>query len=257
VQALPPTRVLWLVTARAGSRAIPHKNVADLGGHPLLAYRIAAARAAGADEVWLSTDDEDYGAVGQEHGATVPFLRPPELASDTASSIDVVLHAIAEADAAGIGFDVVALLEPTSPFVRPATLAAAVERLAAEPLADAIVATRMVRPSTFYVQPAGDYLDTIARRLTRGTVRRQDEPIEITPSGGFYIARRDVVEQRRSFCPRRWRSWTDAETRRAAAPVPTMARCAPRRSSPRASGRRAWSARCWPTSRARRSWSMS
>src|SRR5262245_15654181 len=96
-------KTLWLVTARAGSKSIPHKNIRPLGGHPLLAWRIAAARSlAGGDPVWLSTDDEEYAALGEQYGAEVPFLRPRELATDAARSIDVALHAMEVAEGRGM-----------------------------------------------------------------------------------------------------------------------------------------------------------
>jgi CMP-N,N'-diacetyllegionaminic acid synthase len=88
-------QVLWLITARSGSRSVPDKNILPLGGHPLLAYRIAVARTlAGAENVWLSTDSERYAEIGRAYGASIPFLRPPELSTDATPSVDVVLHAM-------------------------------------------------------------------------------------------------------------------------------------------------------------------
>jgi CMP-N,N'-diacetyllegionaminic acid synthase len=183
-------KTLWLVTARAGSKSIPHKNVRPLAGHPLLAWRIAAARALGSGAVWLSTDSADYAAIGERYGARVPFLRPPELATDSARSIDVALHAMAFAEAEGAPAEALGLLEPTSPFVRPETLRAARARLEGAPAAHGVVATRVVRPSSFHVQPEAETLGVLAARMAAaGTLRRQDEAVEITPSGGFYIAR--------------------------------------------------------------------
>jgi len=184
-------KTLWLVPARAGSKSIPHKNVRPLAGHPLLAWRIAAARAlSGDDPVWLSTDTPDYAALGERYGARVPFLRPPELAADDARSIDVVRHAMAFAEAEGAPADALGLLEPTSPFVQPATLRDAADRLERTPAAQAIVATRLARPSTFYIQPEAETLAVLAARMAAaGVLRRQDEAAEVTPSGGFYIAR--------------------------------------------------------------------
>ena len=193
-------KTLWLIAARSGSTGIPDKNVKLLAGHPLLAYRVAAAREIAArPDVWISTDSSRYAEIAATYGATVPFLRPAELATDAASSVDVVVHALDVAEAQGLRYEAVALLEPTAPFVRSSTLSAALAQLSATPAADAIVATRTVRPSTFYVQPAGPYLDVLGERLGAGILRRQDERAEITPSGGFYIARTESVRRRGTF----------------------------------------------------------
>jgi CMP-N,N'-diacetyllegionaminic acid synthase len=191
-------KVLWIVAARSGSKGRPNKSVAKLGGHPMLAWRIAAAlRVADAGDVWISTDSPEYAEIARSYGATVPFLRPPELASDTAGSADVVLHAMQHVGDAA--YDAVALLQPTSPFVRPATLRAGMDALGAEPDADALVATRTARPSALYVQPDTRYLDVLAARLRDGVQRRQDEQRDVVPSGALYLARWDAFLREGSF----------------------------------------------------------
>jgi CMP-N-acetylneuraminic acid synthetase len=193
-------RVLWLVAARSGSKSIPHKNIQELAGHPLLAYRVRTALTlAGPEDVWITTDSDRYAAIAESYGATVPFVRPAELATDSTGSADVVLHAMDVARSMGRDYDAVGLLEPTSPFVLPRTLSKAVERLGDATPAQAIVATRAVRPSSFYVQRSTLYLDQLAARLATGVLRRQDEEVEVTPSGGFYIARWDSFLHTRTF----------------------------------------------------------
>lgn len=110
---------LALVPARAGSKRIAAKNVRLFGGHPLLAYTIAAARNSGAfARVVVSTDSPEIAAIARHYGAETPFLRPAELAGDLAPDIDWVRHAL---DALP-GHDVFALLRPTSPFRTAATI---------------------------------------------------------------------------------------------------------------------------------------
>ncbi len=182
---------LFLVTARSGSKSVPNKNIRPLGGFPLMAYRIASAlQIAPAENVWVSTDSEEYAAIARECGAQVPFLRPAALATDTASTPDTAMHAVKFADDHGYRFDALAILEPTSPFIYPETLKAAVDALEADHEADAIVATRPAKPSTFFIQPARRYLDELAVRVAeRGILRRQDEEKQVHPSGGYYITR--------------------------------------------------------------------
>lgn len=183
--------VLWLVTARSGSKSIPNKNIKPLGGRPLLAYRIQSALSfASAADVWISTDCEGYAEIARSFGATVPFMRPPELATDTAKSADVILHAISWAEAHQKKYQAIGVLEPTSPFIFPNQLHEAAQLLSKNHEADGIVAVRQVRPSTYSVQSHDTYLDVLAKRIReQGSTRRQEEPLEITPSGGFYISK--------------------------------------------------------------------
>ncbi len=109
---------LYIIPARGGSRGIPHKNIKLMCGKPLIAYSIDAARRAGAPDshILVSTDDEEIARVVVDNaGLTVPFMRPDALATDTAGSREVILHAMDEADRMGLRYDVVVLLQPTSP----------------------------------------------------------------------------------------------------------------------------------------------
>ena len=113
-------RILGLITARGGSKGIPHKNIIPVAGRPLLAYTCEAAlNSRHLSRVILSTDDETIAQVGRDNGIDVPFERPADLASDEASSLDVALHAIRwlEQHEDWIA-DVVVILQPTSPLRR-------------------------------------------------------------------------------------------------------------------------------------------
>ncbi len=109
--------VLALVPARGGSKSIPRKNLAMVGGASLVGR--AAALAAGIDwidEAVISTDDDEILAEAIAHGIDAPFVRPAELASDTAKSVDMWRHAWSASEAHyGRRFDISILLEPTSP----------------------------------------------------------------------------------------------------------------------------------------------
>jgi N-acylneuraminate cytidylyltransferase len=121
---------------------VPGKNVRELAGHPLLAYSIAAARESAIfDAIVVSTDSAAIAEVARSYGAGVPGLRPPEMATSTASDIDWVEHELARLEA----FDAFSILRPTSPFRRGATIVRAWERFAAVPGADSLRAVRPVR----------------------------------------------------------------------------------------------------------------
>lgn len=202
-------KILWLIAARSGSKSVPHKNIRELAGLPLLAYRIKTAAAiARKEDVWISTDSQEYADIAKRYGATVPFLRPEELAGDLAKSVDVVLHAMEYAEKLGFSYEAIGLLEPTSPFVPSSALSDAAELLLNDEEADAIVAVRQVRPSTFYVQEEGKYLDVLARNIREaGVLRRQDEKREVTPSGGFYIAKWNSFKREKTFYTEKTLSW--------------------------------------------------
>ena len=106
-------RILAVIPARSGSKRLPNKNILDLNGKPLIAWSIKAGlNSKYVDEVIVSTDDKKIAQIAKKHGAKVPFIRPKELATDTATSFDVVKHAL---NCCGDGFDIVVLLQPTSP----------------------------------------------------------------------------------------------------------------------------------------------
>ena len=105
-----------IIPARSGSKGLPDKNIRFVNGKPLIAYTIEAALQSGCfDTVHVSTDSEKYAEIAREYGADEPFLRSPELASDTASSWDAVREVLAKYSALGKSFDTMMLMQPTSP----------------------------------------------------------------------------------------------------------------------------------------------
>lgn len=109
---------LYIIPARGGSKGIPRKNIKPLGGRPLIAYAIDAALEAGAapQSIILSTDDEEIAATARSLGLPTPYMRPAALGADTTGSREVILDVMDWADARGIEYDCVVLLQPTSPF---------------------------------------------------------------------------------------------------------------------------------------------
>jgi CMP-N,N'-diacetyllegionaminic acid synthase len=132
--SMSPLRIAAVIPARGGSKGIPYKNLADLGGRPLIAWTIAAAKAArGLDRIVVSTDDERIAATAVEYGAEVPFLRPTEFSGDNAPALDVIMHALKELKTpGGEPYDAVAYLQPTSPFRSAAQLTEAIALFARE-----------------------------------------------------------------------------------------------------------------------------
>ena len=109
--------ILVIIPARGGSKGLPGKNIKDLCGKPLIAYSIDVARAFTDDEnICVSTDSEEIKQVVEQYGLKVPFLRPDYLATDTATSDDVLIHAVNYyREQYGRTFKKLLLLQPTSP----------------------------------------------------------------------------------------------------------------------------------------------
>jgi CMP-N-acetylneuraminic acid synthetase len=107
--------IVAIIPARGGSKGIPRKNLVRISGRPLIAYAIDAARnAASVDRVLISTDDSEIADVGRMLGAEVPFLRPLELADDSAPMLGVLRHALAWLESQGVAVEALVLLQPTS-----------------------------------------------------------------------------------------------------------------------------------------------
>ena len=110
-------KILAVIPARGGSKRLPGKNIKSLGGRPLITWSIDIAKnIPDVCDILVSTDDPSIASVSSAAGALVPWLRPSELATDTATSVDAVLHALDWYEAEHDTVDGVLLLQPTSPY---------------------------------------------------------------------------------------------------------------------------------------------
>ena len=121
---------ICVITARGGSKRIPHKNIKDFCGKPIIAYSIQAALDSGLfDEVMVSTDDRQIADIAESYGAKVPFLRSEATSNDYATTFDVLMEVVNAYKDRGMEFDVMCCIYPTAPFVTGEKLKAAMERL--------------------------------------------------------------------------------------------------------------------------------
>lgn len=181
--------ILALIPARGGSKGIPRKNLVPLGGRPLIAWTIEAARAVPGLRVAVSTDDADIAEIARGQGAEVPFLRPPELASDTASAIAVVGHATARFDEVGWRADAIVYLQPTSPFRGAPFVREAVSLLAAgdcDTVVSVVPVPHVMTPSSLMRLTDG-YLEHVAPAAER-RFRRQEKPLLYARNGPAILA---------------------------------------------------------------------
>lgn len=121
-----------IITARGGSKRIPHKNIRDFCGRPIIEYSIEAAKKSGVfEEVMVSTDDEEIAAIARRAGAEIPFFRSEETAGDYATTAEVLREVLEHYETLGKRFEYGCCIYPTAPFVTAEKLSMAMRELKA------------------------------------------------------------------------------------------------------------------------------
>lgn len=137
-----------IIPARGGSKRIPRKNIKEFHGKPLIAYSIEAAKASGCfDKIIVSTDDQEIADVAKHYGAEVPFIRPPEISDDFATTLDVMEHAVSFCIKSGLDVEYVCCIYATAPLLLPEFLIQGYEFL------DKCASIQYVFSATNYVFP--------------------------------------------------------------------------------------------------------
>jgi len=188
--------VLGLMPARGGSKGIPRKNLKELAAEPLIGHTITAAKnAKTVDRTLVSTDDEEIQRVAREYGAEVPFTRPAELAANDTPMEPVVEHALEYVrDSWNGSWDVLVLLQPTSPLRDADDIDAAVRRYR-ERGADSLVS--VVKDHSYRWERTAD--GARRKNYAGDRKRRQDKQPEFVETGGIYIVDADDFFETGSF----------------------------------------------------------
>lgn len=187
-------KILAVITARGGSKGIKGKNIKPLNGIPLIKYSTnACMKSKYIDKTILSTDDEKIAAVVKETGVEVPFMRPDELASDTATSLSVIQHAIKFLEDKNEKFDYIIIIQPTSPFRTSKHIDEAISKLINNKDAESIVGVTEVDYSPYWMKTIEDdriksFMEIDENKITR----RQDLPKVYKMNGAIFISKRDV-----------------------------------------------------------------
>lgn len=199
------SRVLAVITARGGSKGVPRKNIYPIQGIPLIAWTILAARQSKhIDRIVLSSDDPEIIAVARQFGCEVPFVRPAALATDNADSAAVVAHAI---DALDESFDLVVLLQPTSPLRKSEDIDASIE-LITESGAPSVISVCEVDKSPYWMYTISDSNQLVPLINTKDRpTRRQDAQPVYVPNGAVYIVRSVNFKENRCFVYPSTRAW--------------------------------------------------
>lgn len=195
--------VLFLITARGGSKGVPQKNIRELGSRTLLEYKVISALKSNCNKrIVLSTDSEEIAALGTKCGIEVPFIRPKELATDSASSVDVIDHAmnwIEEND--DTSYDLMFLLEPSSPFGTFVDFDNAINLFNSDKVEN-VVGVGQTHPHSMFIVPIsedGSIKELGARIKKKKKLYRQNFPNEYTPNGTLYVSRWDAFKKNKTF----------------------------------------------------------
>ncbi|RMD88199.1 MAG: acylneuraminate cytidylyltransferase family protein [Alphaproteobacteria bacterium] len=178
-------RILAMIPARGGSKGVPGKNTRPLGGRPLIAWTIAAARQSRlVDRLVLSSEDSEIIRVAREWGCEAPFVRPPALARDDTPGIEPVRHCVGALP----GYDYVVVLQPTSPFRTAEDIDGAITACVRAG-ADSLVSVSEVwqHPAWMYTREADGRLSPLLSDAA--PARRQDLSPVFALNGAIYVLR--------------------------------------------------------------------
>ncbi|MHA1384773.1 MAG: acylneuraminate cytidylyltransferase family protein [Candidatus Helarchaeota archaeon] len=193
--------ILAIIPARGGSKGLPGKNIKLLNGKPLIVWTIEAGlKSKYIDELMVTTDSTEIAELVKKHGANVPFIRPAYLATDTAATIDVIDHTLRYYHKNGKNFDIVVLLQPTSPLREDDDIDNMLEKFSENiTQCDSIISIGEVHehPSIMKKIENGR-LKPICNNLEIKT-RRQDNEKAYFPYGVAYIAKKDKLIKFRTF----------------------------------------------------------
>ncbi|MFA6238854.1 MAG: acylneuraminate cytidylyltransferase family protein [Bacteriovorax sp.] len=194
-------KILAIIPARSGSKGLPDKNILPLCGKPLLGHTIDAALRSGViTKVVVSTDSENYRAIAIAEGAEVPFLRPKDLADDSSSIADVIHHSLEYFEKQGESFDLVILLQPTSPLRRPEHIKEAVEKYEREAISGVETLISIVKApvkSKWLMDIKNNYINFCFDFNLTNPQRQQLSQLYL-PNGAIYIATAKHFDK--SFC---------------------------------------------------------
>jgi CMP-N,N'-diacetyllegionaminic acid synthase len=194
-----PLPYLAVIPARGGSKRIPRKNLAVLGGKPLIAYTIEASLSSERlSRSIVSTDDDQIASVAKQLGAEVPFLRPVELAQDKSAVLGAINHTLAHLELQGDRIDAVVLLQPTSPFRTGRHIDEAIELFESSG-ADTVTAVCNAREHPYYTWTVENGRLRPFFTLEKQLMARQDLPRAVIENGSIYVIKRSLLAENRIY----------------------------------------------------------
>ncbi|HTM54643.1 MAG TPA: acylneuraminate cytidylyltransferase family protein [Pirellulales bacterium] len=188
---------MGIIPARRGSKRLPRKNVRPLGGKPLVAWIIEAARLAKRlDRVVVSSDDPEVLQVASTYDRTLPLERPADLATDQSPAIDFVRHALERTASGDQPFDAIAILQPTSPFTLPDDIDRTIELLERSGADSAVTVMRLdhaIHPAKLKSLSGDRLLPYLEEE--RGRMAAHELPDVYVRNCSVYVTRRATIER--------------------------------------------------------------
>ena len=186
-------KALVIIPARSGSRGIPGKNIKLLGDKPLIQYSIdAALKVFNKEDILVSTDSKEIKVIAENCGLNVPFLRPDELATDFASSQDVILHGVEYTQQRGKNYDTVVLLQPTSPFRNAQHIEEAIKLY--DNRIEMVVSVKVSDHNPYYTLYEESDNGFLTQSKKAKFIRRQDCPNVYAYNGAIYVMSIDALK---------------------------------------------------------------
>src|SRR5438128_1979244 len=189
--------ILGTICCRGGSKGVPGKNIRALKGKPLIAYTIDAAKSSALiDDLIISTDDQKIADTAKQYGASVPFMRPADLASDTASKWPVFIHAVETYEQlTGETVDYLVDLDVTVPLKTSKDIDGAIELALNDSSADVIITGYEPERNPYFnmMEVDKDGYAEIVKKGERPIVRRQDAPLVYSLTPAAYVVKKSAL----------------------------------------------------------------
>ena len=191
---------ICFIAARGGSKGVPGKNLKSIGGPPLISHTIHKALKSNIfSHVIVSTEDKKIAKIAIQSGAEVPFLRPKKLATDNATTIDVILHAIKKLEQMDYKFNVIVNLDVTVPFLRMKDVEGAVDLLNRKKC-DAVFAVYKQHLNPYYniVEKNSNGFLKIVKPLKNKPKSRQSSPV-VYQMNGLHVIRKEIIVKTKTW----------------------------------------------------------
>ncbi|WP_045212433.1 cytidylyltransferase domain-containing protein [Desulfonatronovibrio magnus] len=189
-------KILSVIPARGGSKGVPGKNIRLLAGKPLIAWTIEEAKKSKyIDRLVLSSEDQEIISIAKSFGCDVPFVRPTDLAADETPGVDPIIHALQKLP----GYDIVVMLQPTSPLRKVEDIDECLEFFIKQKAFVCVSVSEVKKTpywmfsmdNNYHIHKLMDNKDIISRR--------QNLPKAYMPNGALFVAEADYLQQNRSF----------------------------------------------------------
>jgi|LauGreSBDMM110SN_4_FD.fasta_scaffold54137_1 CMP-N,N'-diacetyllegionaminic acid synthase len=192
-------RILALIPARGGSKRLPGKNSRLLGGKPLINWSIEAILGISAVcDILVSTDDSEIAEIAKQAGASVPWLRPTNLSTDTASTVDVALHTLDWYETNFEKVDGLLLLQPTSPFRNRKLIELGIGLFSAPDFLPVVGVTPVKDQTTWVIAKDEEYIEPFFYEDRLNTAKPNLLPTHLI-NGSFYLISPTDLRKNRSF----------------------------------------------------------